>query len=250
MAGETFFVRSRGKVTGPYDVTGLQRLAKLGMLSRVHEISTDKQTWSSAASVPGVLPEAALPRVPRVRPDHNAASAPSNSYEMVDPPPMEAPPAPSSPPAPQPSAGNGPMGACGACGRVMEAALLINDRGWLTCPSCYQRTVSAPTPRGQSPLGESPVYEERTESYHGYAVASLVLGIAGLVVPFLGLICALLAVVFGPVALRGNRRIGSRDGNGMARSGLIMGIISLSLYAIWFILAGIEAASMAHRFPH
>lgn len=242
MAGETFFVRSRGKMTGPYDVAGLRRLAKLGMLSCVHEVSTDKQTWSSAASVPGVLSEAAAP-----------------------------PPPPAvSPPVSQPSVGNGPMGACGTCGRVVEAALLLDDHGQFICPSCYQRMVpSRPStaPSRVSRTGEG--------GYFGSGVASLILGIAGIIIPaagplclflanivsrdmtvvfwgilLVGLACAISATVFASVTIRGNKRAKARDGNGLATTGLVLGIVSLSGYAMWFVYLAVIFVAMALRAAH
>ena len=59
-----------------------------------------------------------------------------------------------------------------------------------------------------------------------------------------------MAIIFGSVASRGNKRLASRDGSGMATAGLIMGIISLAFYLAWFILWLVVflglAASVAH----
>ncbi len=223
MAGERYFVRSRGKISGPYDLAGLQRLVKLGMLSRAHEVSADKQAWASAGTVPGVLPGPAAPVAAvgqlGVAPAADAADASAIA---------ETPRAKEQPPP----AFNGPTVACVSCGSVLPAAQLFNDQGRYICPSCYHRQTPAVPPTGQYPASEGGT----GNSYHGYGVASLVLGIAGLVIPLLGLICSILAIVFGSVALGGNRRIGRRQGNGMARAGEIMGIIATSLYAIWFIV--------------
>jgi|GEM_PF-4483912 hypothetical protein len=231
MAGETYFVRSRGKVTGPFDIGGMQRLVKLGMLSRVHEVSTDKQNWVSAATVPGVLPEAA-PRTATVsQSDPGLVDEPANTYDIIEPPRTGEQPTRSSEAAPQPASFNGPMVACMSCGSVLPAAQLFNDRGRYICPSCYQRLVPGTPPAGQNRLSE-----DGSPGYHGYGVASLILGLAGLLIPLVGPICAILAIVFGSVALHGNDRIGSREGNGMARAGRIMGIIVVSVYVILLIL--------------
>lgn len=48
MADSAFFLRIRGKISGPFDLTGLQKLVRRGMLSRIHEISSDKVTWNTA----------------------------------------------------------------------------------------------------------------------------------------------------------------------------------------------------------
>ena len=68
----------------------------------------------------------------------------------------------------------------------------------------------------------------------GLATASMVLGIIS-VIPCFWCICpacAVLAIVFGAVALS-NVRNGSGAGEGMARAGLICGIVALVLLAGW-----------------
>ncbi len=267
MAGETFFVRSRGKITGPYDMAGLQRLVKLGMLSRVHEVSTDKRNWSSAATVPGVLPAAAPPPVATVRADSGPAASPSNAYDIAEPPASGGPSLAAARPAPQPAAAGSPVGTCAMCGSMMEAAMLINDHGRLTCPTCYQRMVQSRPPTTSSPVGEA--------GYYGSGVASLVLGIAGIIIPtagplclylatnvsrdmtivfwgilLVGLACAIAATVFASATIRGNKRAKSRDGNGLATTGLVLGIVSLSGYAMWFVYLAIIFAAMALKAAH
>ena len=65
---------------------------------------------------------------------------------------------------------------------------------------------------------------------NGFAVASLVLGIVGLVLTvtiFLGLICDVLAVVFGALG-RTRARDGAENGS-LATAGLILGLVGLGL---------------------
>lgn len=66
-----------------------------------------------------------------------------------------------------------------------------------------------------------------TEGKKGFSVASLVLGLVGLVI--CALICGILAIVFG---LKGRKL----DGKNMATAGLILGIIDLIGWAIYMIL--------------
>lgn len=270
MAGETYFVRSRGKVTGPFDHNGLQRLVKLGMLSRVHEVSTDKQNWVSAATVPAVLPEAA-PRAATVsQSDPGLVDEPANTYDITEPPRTGEQPTRSSEAAPQPASFNGPMVACVSCGSVLPAAQLFNDRGRYICPSCYQRLVpGVPPARQHTANGGQPA------GYFGSGVASLILGIAGIIIPATvplsmllaievrremtivfwgmilgGLACAIAATAFGSVTLRGNRKAKSRDGNGLAITGLILGIVSLSGYAMCFVYLVIIFVAAALKAAH
>ncbi len=43
-----YYLRVRGKVKGPFDLEGLHTLVRRGILSRVHELSTDGKTWITA----------------------------------------------------------------------------------------------------------------------------------------------------------------------------------------------------------
>ncbi len=95
----------------------------------------------------------------------------------------------------------------------------INDDA-LFCSKCGQPTGNAPVPYDQT---SAQPYDEPSAqpAPDGYAIASLVLGILGLVA--LPLIGGILAVVFGNI---------SRKNNGpttMARAGWIMGIIGIVL---------------------
>jgi hypothetical protein len=68
----------------------------------------------------------------------------------------------------------------------------------------------------------------------GMAVASMVLGIVGIVfiwVPFLGLIAGVLAVILGAVALNGVKS-GQAGGGGMAITGLVLGIVDSALWLL------------------
>lgn len=53
---DNFFVRIRGKISGPYDVSSLQKLVRRGMLSRIHQISADRQSWSAAGEFEDLFP--------------------------------------------------------------------------------------------------------------------------------------------------------------------------------------------------
>ena len=91
-----------------------------------------------------------------------------------------------------------------------------------------------PDPYGQQPYGGV----QRTE---GLAVASLVLGIAGLVV--CPLICSVLAIVFGTQAKNKIRQNPSLQGEGMAQAGFILGIIGLAVGVILLVIVILAAAN-------
>jgi hypothetical protein len=86
-----------------------------------------------------------------------------------------------------------------------------------------------------SPAPAPPVRTQTTSN--GFAVASLVLGIVGIVLSLtlrIGLICDVLAIVFGALGYR-RAREGAPNG-GLAKAGMILGIVGLSVLVLMFIL--------------
>ena len=53
--GERFFVRLRNQISGPYDLSTLQRLSRQGQVSRLHQVSTDQRAWKSASTLEGLF---------------------------------------------------------------------------------------------------------------------------------------------------------------------------------------------------
>jgi hypothetical protein len=58
MAEAIFYVRNRGKISGPYDTVALQKLVRRGLLSRIQEISQDRTTWNRAGEYEDLFPSA------------------------------------------------------------------------------------------------------------------------------------------------------------------------------------------------
>lgn len=75
----------------------------------------------------------------------------------------------------------------------------------------------------------------------GSATASLVLGIAGLVV--CPLVCSVLAVIFGNQAKRKIASDPSLDGEGMAKAGVILGWVGIGLAILGVIVIVISVAA-------
>lgn len=65
---EVFYVRIRGRIHGPIDRVKLATLVTRGQLSRIHEISSDGQTWRPAATMPELF-VAARSKVSSCSPD-------------------------------------------------------------------------------------------------------------------------------------------------------------------------------------
>lgn len=52
---EAFYVRTRGRILGPFNIEQLKQLRNRGQFGRSHEISQDRQTWQSANSIEHLL---------------------------------------------------------------------------------------------------------------------------------------------------------------------------------------------------
>lgn len=50
-----YYVRFRGRITGPFDLATLQRQVRQGLISRLHQVSVDQVSWSSATLVDGLF---------------------------------------------------------------------------------------------------------------------------------------------------------------------------------------------------
>lgn len=55
-AASGYFVRDRGRVTGPFDAEQLLRMRESGQIQGFHDLSTDKRTWLAFDSVFPTLP--------------------------------------------------------------------------------------------------------------------------------------------------------------------------------------------------
>jgi len=106
-----------------------------------------------------------------------------------------------------------------------------------------------PPPSASPPAGGHTATDGRREGPPGLATASLVLGICGwVVVPF---IAAVLAIIFGAVAISGLDAAGRRQGRLMALWGLWLGITGLAGWVILVVLVAVlddsesESASAA-----
>ncbi|MBQ6412304.1 MAG: DUF4190 domain-containing protein [Ruminococcus sp.] len=78
----------------------------------------------------------------------------------------------------------------------------------------------------------------------GFAIASLVLGIVGCVIPWygvvygiIGIVCAVVGLVFAIMAKKSYNAIGQK--NGMATAGMILSIVGIVLSVIGLIVCGV-----------
>ncbi|WP_328466014.1 DUF4190 domain-containing protein [Actinoplanes sp. NBC_00393] len=126
-------------------------------------------------------------------------------------------------------------------------------------PQPYSPPYSAPPVSGypQSPAGypqkgypAPPMYQPMVVGHmgpptSGWAVASMVLGIVGLLLVFCAWgIPSLLAVIFGHIGLAETKR-GEKSGQGMAVAGLVLGYILIGPAILIAVLGGLSAVFSA-----
>jgi hypothetical protein len=85
---------------------------------------------------------------------------------------------------------------------------------------------------GLKRMNENPNQPRKT---NGKAIAALVLGIGSLVIPYIGLILGIIAIVLGNQAKKAIRET-NEEGHSMAVAGFVCGIIGTALYGLVIIL--------------
>ncbi|HET6249860.1 MAG TPA: trypsin-like peptidase domain-containing protein [Tepidisphaeraceae bacterium] len=56
MSDGPFYVRAKGKITGPFDLPMLEKLVRRGTVSRLDELSINRITWQAAAQIESLFP--------------------------------------------------------------------------------------------------------------------------------------------------------------------------------------------------
>lgn len=78
MAGQKWYVRNRGKVSGPFTLEQLLSQKSLGRLTKVHQISEDAKSWQPATSHVELFPPV-VPRSRRASARRDALAEPAGS---------------------------------------------------------------------------------------------------------------------------------------------------------------------------
>lgn len=97
----------------------------------------------------------------------------------------------------------------------------------------------------QNYQGMPPMPPHMQPKTNGKAIAALVLGILSLLIPYVGFIIGIIAIVFSKLASNEIKRTGE-GGKGLAVAGMVTGIIATALYGIiiiFLIIIFIAAAS-------
>ncbi len=119
---------------------------------------------------------------------------------------------------------------CTVCGAQVETTVPPQQESTTSGEYSAQPQPQAGQPVYTQPVMQQPVYAQPNQPGHGFAVASLVLGIVSFFC--CGFITGILAIIFGAVAKsKGNR-------SGMATAGIVCGIVGVALLIIIYIFAG------------
>ena len=89
-----------------------------------------------------------------------------------------------------------------------------------------------PPPLGSQDFYQAPPQQTRT---NGKAIAALVLGILSIVVPYIGLIFGIIAIILAAISFK-EIRLRYEQGRGLAIAGLVCGIIGTIIYAVIIVL--------------
>ncbi len=131
------------------------------------------------------------------------------------------------------------------------------ETGQKFCSQCgYSFSESTPGPPGHQPGIEQPYQQPQNQYYRsypapparrndGFCIAALVLGILAWVIPFAGILLAILAIIFGSIGIkRVNRNPNYLTGTGLAVAGLVLGVVGIGI-AILFISIFVQVFSAA-----
>jgi hypothetical protein len=238
---EQIYIRSRGRIQGPFSEEQLKLMARKSQFSRMHEVSKDGVTWSRASASPELFATV------------SEANPNTTKSPVVDIPPVVG--------ATSPSTGHqswyyhqfgatkGPVDfsrlqQLADAGEVVGEDLVWKEGmpEWIHAgrvPGLLRPTeVSAHAKAAAEPTVPQSHYAGMAEPprVSGLAVASLVLGIL-----WLFGIGSLLAVIFGAVALHQIRISHGRvTGTGLAVAGLTLGILFGALQIIGMIYAQMQ----------
>jgi hypothetical protein len=87
----------------------------------------------------------------------------------------------------------------------------------------------------------------RGQSYQGFAITSMVLGILALPTFCFGIVFGIIAIIFAAVANNGMKNSRNFEGKGMATAGMVMGILGTVGWTLIYVIIFMSLAPVAGR---
>ena len=84
MSEAVYFIRSKGRITGPFAVDMLQKLARRGTITRVDEVSSDRVSWARAAEYEELFPASQVTAPPPPPPPPTIPVNPEPNYSTYE----------------------------------------------------------------------------------------------------------------------------------------------------------------------
>ncbi len=237
---QSCYLRFRGRVSGPFPFSRIKEMAGSGLVSPIHEISADRTAWKSAGDIPELFP---TPTDVELLPAAVPAAAPEK-WHYAD----------------ANGQQNGPIGrdellrlfdagvignATGVWKAGMERWVPLAETGMVPAqPRSRAREEPARRREPEEPSRQAGRDDEPLVLRPGIGkgITSMVLGILSVVftctsfMPYLfitlgsvQLVLGILAIVFGAIGMK-------TKGRGFAITGLVCGIVGVSLILLMFIL--------------
>jgi NADH:ubiquinone oxidoreductase subunit 6 (subunit J) len=83
---------------------------------------------------------------------------------------------------------------------------------------------------------------------NGKSIAAMVLGILSIVIPYVGFVIGIIAIVLSSLSLKEIKRTGEQ-GRGMAIAGLVCGIVGTALYAVILVIVIVAVVLFSESVP-
>ena len=263
---EQYYIRSRGRVQGPYTPSRLKELARRGKFGKYHHISVDRVNWERASARPELFPDVGPPKMRRPPPSAGMDLADSAAGNTDDEPDsdrlVDDPASPSDQEWYYSQKGeqvDEPVSRQQLEQLIASGQLTPDEFVWTSGMSYWDAAATVfpelfAAPRevpsqddGFDSVGVQP--NSQAKSSAPMAVASFVLGLLGGTVFFF--IGSILAIVFGHIALKQiSASEGELGGRGLALAGLILGYIVVTttvvgvLVFIILSILGVAAATL------
>ncbi len=230
-----YFIRWRGRTTGPLALERLRHMIAQGRLSKLHDISLDETEWARAGDLDELFPP--YEYEPRTIEETVSQTSAEPSYGAVE---QQAEQADQQVEEWYYSRGHNVEGPCsgGVINQLVAEGTLTPDDyvnlssdPWMWKPirdvpefADVASSIKEESGEGWS-LYNAPGAKGRQTDFSGLATASLVLGLVGIFVPA----CGIVALVCARKARRGMRKSSNYAGMGLTGAGVVLGIIDIGL---------------------